>query len=395
MISAPAILRAASLLAPIGWIAWIAWISPAVAAPCEEDLDCRPSSSTQVAWCHQTECVVAPRDNAQCRHSQATPFCIVDANCDDAQADTVNWCEDYRCHRASRSAGGQCPAQACSRDRQCDDADFSTQDWCRQGSCVHARRDQLSCRRAGTSCSSRSDCLDGDRSTIDWCFEGTCAQIQRASTGQCEASGCAPITVVLENTRRGAVNNPIAGGRWKVLGNSYQIRYRRGKTSNGPSTLSYHCFDLQSVRGQILSAELEMTHSDNSYESADPSETVVFRPMEQVPCDAALDASILARPPNHQAIFDDLNDGPVVAQFTATLSDNNQLERFPVNANGLTQLRSLAGQSTPWGIGGGLSSADAPETGAVERVFRGSDDSGGNVLPAAKLILQVRPSGCF
>lgn len=241
----------------------------------------------------------------------------------------------------------------------------------------------------------RRDCLDGDPNTVDWCIAGRCAQAERAGNGVCLASStCEPISVVLESTRRGAVNNPIFGRRWKVVGNSYQIRYQRGSTSNLPSTLSYHCFDLASLEGQILSAEIEMVHSDNSYESDDPFETVVFRPMEQVPCDATLDRSILSAPPNHQAIFDDLNDGPVIAQFTATLSDVNQTERFPVNASGLAQLRNLAGQATPWGIGGGLSSADVPNQGAVERIFRGTDNTGGTELPAAKLILQVRPAGC-
>lgn len=389
MKSAPSIVPAALVLASISWG------HPVLAAPCQKDRDCSASSDTQLAWCQQQECVLAPRNQPQCRDSQTSPFCIVDANCDDARSDTVNWCEAYRCHRAPRDAMGQCSPEPCTRDPQCNDFDVSTQDWCRQGSCVHAQRSQSSCRRAGVSCTTRKDCIDGDPNTVDWCFEGTCAQIARSSAGQCEASGCAPVTVVLESTRRGAVNNPVLGGRWKVVGNSYQIRYQRGRTSNGPATLNYHCFDLQSVRGQILSANLEMVHSDNSYQSEDPSETVVFRPMDRVPCDAALDVSILARPPNHQAIFDDLRDGSVVAQFTATLSDADQVERFAVNSSGLAQLRNLAGQATPWGIGGGLSSADAPQTGAIERVFRGTDDTGGTELAPAKLILQVRPSGCF
>lgn len=390
MSTAPSFFPAALLLAcmsasPIG----AAW-----ATPCQQDRDCAPSSQDQVAWCHQNECVVSSRDRAQCRQGHPTPYCIVDANCDDADANTVSWCEDYRCHQAQRSGQGQCAPQPCTSDPQCNDFDFSTQDWCHQGSCIHARKDQLSCRRSAVSCNTRSDCLDGDRNTIDWCVAGTCAQAQRSGNGSCGASSCSPVTVVLQATRRGSVNNPVSGDRWKVVGDSYQIRYRRGKSSNVPYSLSYHCFELAGVQGQILSAELEMVHSDNTYDSDDPSETVIFRPMDRVPCNAALDVSNLSTPSNYQAIFDDLNDGAVVAQFTATLSDKDQTERFPVNATGLSQLRSLAGQSTPWGIGGGLSTADNPSIGAVERVFRGTDDTGGTTLPAAKLILQVRPSGC-
>lgn len=389
---ATALFRAALLGTSTLWIS-SGLIQPAFATPCAQDRDCNALAG-QISWCHQDECVAATRDRMACRHSQVSPYCIVDANCEDGQPDSVNWCESYRCHRAPRNQGGQCQASPCSRDPECNDFDFSTQDWCHQGRCVHARKNQLDCRRVGVSCSARADCLDGDRNTVDWCFEGSCAQANRASNGSCAASSCTPTTIVLESTRRGAVNNPILQDRWKVIGSSYQIRYQRGQSGNFARTLSYHCFDLAAIQGRILSAELEMVHSDNSYESQDPSETVVFRPMERVRCDEALDVSVLRTPPNHQAIFDDLNDGAVLAQFTATLSDNDQTERFPVTAAGLTQLRNLAGQSTPWGIGGGLSTANAPDRGEIERVFRGTDDTGGTTLPAAKLILQVRPAGC-
>lgn len=198
----------------------------------------------------------------------------------------------------------------------------------------------------------------------------------------------------MQSSRRGAVNNPVLGDRWKVISNSYQIRYVRGRSSNGPATLNYHCFDLTEVQGTILSAELAMTHSDNTYESTDPFETVVFRPMDRVRCDAALDASPLRTPSNYQQIFDDLDDGPILAQFQATLSDKNQVERFAVNPTGLNHLRGVAGSSTPWGIGGGLTTASATNPGEYERVFRGTDSSGGVVLPQAQLIMQVLPPGC-
>lgn len=70
------------------------------------------------------------------------------------------------------------------------------------------------------------------------------------------------------------------------------------------------------------------------------------------------------------------------------------LERFDVNPTGLTALRSIAGTSTPWGIGGGLTTADATTNGEFERIFRGTNTTGGVSMPKAKLILQVRPADC-
>lgn len=379
--------------------------------PCNRDLDCYAGWQS-VSWCHEGQCKQRNRIDQACELPGDSNRCWWDGECDDGDPSTVTWCDEPiwstwnwlfggksgRCHVAPRDASACDPGtQAqCRRDRDCSDNNSRTKDWCHEGTCHQARRDDARCVDSGSSCRRNHQCADNDSNTVDWCSGGQCYHAPVTGEGCEPALDCEPVHVVLEHTRRGSVNNPALGdSRWKVIDHSYQIRYMG--TSSGPATpqsVQYTCFDLASVpAGTVVSAYMEMTHSGNSYDSTDPSERVGFVPFDKVGCDdPGLNNPVLRKPDNYQEIFDDAQDGPVLAQFTASRVDNGRTESFPVNQTGLANIQARIGQS--WGVGGILLDPDPSGTGELERVFRGTDESGGTIQPTAKLVLTIKPDSC-
>lgn len=391
---------------------------PALALPaakaCTANWQCRDASWKTLDWCEQGQCQHIDRSSLQCQVSAAEPGCWIDTQCDDGDPATIEWCGDYdwrlifglgdrapgRCHVAARdgSACDDSNAPECKRNRDCYDANPKTRNWCHEGQCLAMPRDQADCSAVDETCRVQRDCVDEDSSTVDWCYRGACyhAPIDGA---QCSgtASACEPVYRVLEHVARGAVNNPAAGnGAWRVPGSGYQIRYiRTGEGANVPLTSSVTCFDTSSLSGTVMSAYVEIKHSEKSYDSQDSSETVAFVPLDQVACGAdALANPSDAPPENWSAIFQDANDGPVLAEFTVDALGQGRIESVPLNQAGLDAVQSFVGSSSGFGLGGTLLTAGAQSPGATERVFQGTDGTSGSPQPSTKLILTLKPETC-
>lgn len=381
---------------------------------CTANWQCRDAQWQTLDWCDQGECQHLERENLACQLPAATPGCWFDLQCADGDPNTVNWCGDYdwrrifswgdrspgRCHSAPRdgSACDDSNAPQCRRNRDCADADPQTRNWCHEGECIEAQIDQANCVEPESECQSQRDCVDDDQATVDWCYLGECYHAP-VDGAQCEPTlaDCEPVHVVLEHSLRGAVNNPAAGGdAWRVPGNGYQIRYVRGPNGvDVPLSTSFTCFDTASLSGTVLSAYVEMTHSKNSYDSPDPSESVALLSFDQVGCDEpALSNASDEAPDNWSAIFQDSNEGAVLAEFIATQDDQGTTERIPLNQAGLESLQSLLGSSAGFGLGGTLTSADGASPGAMERVFAGTDGSSGSAQPSTKLVITLKPQQC-
>lgn len=384
------------------------------ATPCEANWQCRDALPQTLDWCHEGQCRHIDRASEQCQLSAAEPGCWLDLQCDDGNPNTVNWCADFdwrllwpwgdrapgRCHAAPRDASACEPIEGpeCERNWDCSDGNVQTRNWCYQGQCMEALRDQSECVEPDASCRVQRDCRDQDAATVDWCHLGRCYHAPIDGT-QCEpvASECEPVMVVLEHTARGAVNNPAAGSdAWKVPGTGYQIRYiRTGDGADLPLTSSYHCFPTDALPGTVMHASVEITHSENSYGSQDASETVAFLAFDQVGCD---DPGLMRpsddAPENWNAIFQDLNDGPLLAEFTATAADQGNTVTVPLNQEGLAALQSAIDDGAAFGLGGVLLTADGQAPGEMERVFQGTDGSSGTPQPSTKLLLTFRPDTC-
>lgn len=337
--------------------------------------------------------------------------------CDpDACADS-NECTASECDGATN----QCVNNPVANGTSCN----SGQGQCNDGACVECVADS-DCAGA-TNCTQAATCVDnacvdgapvvcaddGNVCTAHACDPASgCVTTNVADGISCGSNGetcqagvcetavnppnCEPIQVVLEHTKRGAINNPQSGEtRWKVVGTGYQVRYIRGANGDIPLTNSYNCWDTSGLSGTVMSAYVEMFHSDNSYDSPDASETVAFVPFDQVGCNAPeLDNPSLTVPSNWQALFDDAIDGPVLAEFTATESDQGRTESFPLNAAGVASLQAALGSSQGFGLGGILTTADGAGPGQIERVFRGTDGTSGEAKPPTRLVITIQPDSC-
>lgn len=411
---------------------------PAPEPECLRNRDCRDGDPSTRNWCFEGQCYEVDRSDAACQETGRQ--CRRASQCRDGDRSTVDWCYRGSCYHAPKEGGvcePACEPSTCPDDNNpctqaaCDDQNACTQvpvengsscdaGQCLDGACVECVAD-TDCGGA-TNCTQAETCVDnvcqsgapvvceddGNLCTVQSCDpasgcvstpvqDGTaCGDGQSCQGGTCVADNdCPPVEVVIDHSKRGSVNNPLLpGGLWKVIQNSYQIRWIRFGGSNLPASSNYHCFDLSGVQGTVLDARLEMKHSGESYDSADPAETVVFRDIENTPCDDRYDNAPTDAPSDHAAIFQDLNDGAILAQFEATASDNNRTESFGVTPAGLTSLRNAAGGAALWGIGGGLSTADRTTNLEVERVFRGSNDTETTTQPPTKLILTVQPASC-
>lgn len=390
------------------------------------DVDCTPPNECQVGECSEpggdcsftnvpnnTQC---GEDGGLCVDGACTvcdPNSCDDGNeCTEGSCNALNVCENIPVNDGASCNGGggqcltgncvECVADAdCNAGNACVQADSCVNNQCQAGDPVVCPDDGNVCTASAcdpvNGCST-SNVPDGTScgNAGETCQAGVCE-------GVVQPPDCEPITVVIEHRRRGAVNRPGSGNKWKVISNSYQIRSENDLLSGQdvPLTSNYHCFDLSAVpSGQIVSAELELSHSENSYDSPDPSETVAFREITQANCNTDFSNPPLNAPTNYQQIFDDLNSGSIVAEASMSLTNNGpneqtpRAQRFPVNAAAFAGIQAKLGSSAEWGIGGSLTTGDGASAGAIERVFRGTDESAGTIWPSALLTLTIKPDSC-
>ncbi len=119
-------------------------------------------------------------DGAGCCHND--PECEEDADCDDGNICTTDWCDDAGCCHNDPE---------CEEDADCDDGDLCTIDWCDENGCC--QREDVVCDDGNPctedfcnpdtgecehipECTTGEDCFDGDLCTIDWCDENGCCQ---------------------------------------------------------------------------------------------------------------------------------------------------------------------------------------------------------------------------
>jgi hypothetical protein len=186
------------------------------------------------------------------------------------------------------------------------------------------------------------------------------AILSLAATLGVSLSAHAEVTTLVQ-TDRGAINSPAAGGA-KVVSGSHQVRY----SGSAATTRAYFTYDLSTVTGFIVGAELRITHPSNSYDSPDQFETVVLHEVAA----ANADLSLVTSDPTG-AIFTDLGDGPVYGEFEARLTDNSTVESVPLNPAALAALNAVKGTAQRWSTGLDITTATAAGT-TSERVLRGT-----------------------
>ncbi|HVJ84703.1 MAG TPA: hypothetical protein VM452_03605 [Caulifigura sp.] len=135
-------------------------------------------------------------------------------------------------------------------------------------------------------------------------------------------------------------------------------------------TRNWFLFDLSSVTGNIVSAELRL--SLPSYTSDDPSEDVglfdVLTPPE------ILTAGTPSGSAQGMAVFDDLGTGVQYGLRTVTPDDAGSVLSFTLNANGVASLNAA---SSLWAVGGRMLTWD-PDV-DVEAIFGGTGSIPGSI----------------
>jgi hypothetical protein len=97
--------------------------------------------------------------------------CLVDDDCDDGNACTVDECVNLVCVNTPIT-----DCVPCSQPADCDDGNACTIDECPDGTCSHTPISECE------PCDDPSDCDDGNACTIDSCIEGVC---ERTSIPHC------------------------------------------------------------------------------------------------------------------------------------------------------------------------------------------------------------------
>jgi len=115
--------------------------------------------------------------------------CTVDTGCDDGNPCTVDRCADGVCNSESAGIPGCCIA-----DAGCDDGNAATSDRCVQNRCEHSE------------CTTNAECDDQDPDTVDLCQDKACSHIagctsdgQCADDDPCTTDGCNEGTYQCEN----------------------------------------------------------------------------------------------------------------------------------------------------------------------------------------------------
>lgn len=140
---------------------------------CIVDDDCSPSGSATRA-CSFRVCST----DCTCATARVPDCCVVDAECDDGDESTLNYCDH----------GNKCRVRTrCVRDSDCDDGVADTVDTCNRFAmsgtgCTHTvptcELGLVGCNASTLfppgSCTSNADCDDGDASTEDTCHAAHC-----------------------------------------------------------------------------------------------------------------------------------------------------------------------------------------------------------------------------
>lgn len=220
-------------------------------------------------------------------------------------------------------------------------------------------------------------------------------------------------TVTISHSDREAVNAPqilsAASNRFKVIGNSYQVRDIATQNGSIPATRPYFIFSLSSAgQGTVVDAKMRFKHPDGSFDgNVDDSETMTFFSVDRFSAQQLRALQTPVRPNgdpatpfsqsalnNLQQIFDDLGDGTNYGTLRASAANAGTFQTISLNSNARRDLTTAINQGkTEFILSGDLtsgSSSDAPHPfGTQERIFRGSDGTGGRAQPPIQLILTI------
>ena len=234
-------------------------------------------------------------------------------------------------------------------------------------------------------------CTDAGQQTITLAVSGAPASCPASE--QTVVVTCTSTATTIQHAHRGAFNSTTVveslAQPWKVIGNSYQVRSLGDGTVSLAATRNYFTFDLSSVTGTVTAAELRIHHPATSYDSPDASETIEL-------FDVGTSSSTLQAPDETMgttlltSIFSDLGTGTSFGSFTADASDNGTTEAVTLNAAAVSSINSAITAGASWSIGGSLTTGTATGFGVRERVFRASDETGGNPPPATELVLTLQ-----
>ncbi|MEM9111388.1 MAG: PEP-CTERM sorting domain-containing protein [Planctomycetota bacterium] len=141
---------------------------------------------------------------------------------------------------------------------------------------------------------------------------------------------------------------------------------------------NYHIFDLSSLSGTATSATISFFHPDGavgttSYNSPDPTETMTLY-------EVTTDSSVIeSQPGAFEPIFNDLGDGTVFGELTASSANDGAYQTITLNAAALAAIQDAIDNDTDWVVGGALSTIQfdpdlLPGGNPLEneRIFRGS-----------------------
>ena len=351
-------------------------------------------------------------------------------SCNDGNVCTADACDGrLGCVTAPLPDGSACGSRqvcvqgicgaGCAGNAECDDANLCTgTETCVAFRCqsgVSLRCDDGNFCNGVERCDPSAGCLAGAPPSCpddgNACTEETCDPVSgciarqlpdatpcgdtgaRCRGGVCQA---AAQQMTISHLFRGAFNSVEIVGMlsqpWKVLGNSYQVRTLGDGTRALQATRSYFTFDLQGISGTVTAAALRIAHPQNSFQGNEPFETVelydVHTPSASLQSPpAGPDTAPLAE------IYRDLGTGQRFASFAAGEQDNGSVQAIALDAAAVQSLnRSIASGAGEWSIGATLASGNATAFGATDRVFRGSDESGGRPQPATLLVLDLDPA---
>lgn len=259
----------------------------------------RTGSTLGVAFANKRTAAGRANLFALCMARHCHAACYVNAtrlDCDTSRCEDRNPCTKAVCNESKTCVnevlqdGAACPTGVCSAGRcvQCiQDTDCGSAQTCaaaptcrhqrcRPGTPVQCPQDQDPCTVA--LCDSEEGCQtqaaqDGTPcGSQRMCQAGLCRKVDPSSASRIVAPllftvGESDYTAALRESRQ-----------WKS--GSYALENALYAGDNITRAVAVQCFDLASVAGLIVKAQLRFFHSPSSYKSENPSETVIFRDPE-------------------------------------------------------------------------------------------------------------------
>lgn len=343
-------------------------------------------------FCHEACYVNAPR-----------PLCDP-ATCDDQNPCTRSFCdEEKRCVHEPMPQGKSCEFGVCA-DGECvqclQDVDCGQASTCQlTPRCVNRRcvsGEARVCEQDDNPCTA-SSCIP-DQGCVDAPLEdgSPCATSKTCINGVCTETSDRPgQTVVIPVTLQGSESYLSQfGGPWYNASYAVKRSFFRGTVQL--DQVAFHCFDLSSVQGLVVQAQLRVVQPSGSYQSQHAQERVIYRDLGPGQSCQVLSNSD-TKPNLRYSVASQLSSGSFKAygqlEVDASINQEQDTPRVSVLAlssdavNDINRSR-VAGEIFPIGVFLELQEKPSVDDGKrlVESVFFGSTGDEVN-----ELVLQVKP----